>query len=333
MELMESMLMRRHSRMALLILLSLTCAAAAQNGDPDRDLEYSERSGQPTYHSTVSEVRVTFFATDETNRAVGTMAKSDFAIVDNDTVIRNFRSLTRSEETALDIVVLMDLSESVAPRFRAAMSNLLQVVDREQSIQDDHISVISFAGIKPELICSNSCRSSESWEKLASLRGGGATPLFDALILAAESVSQQEPPGAAQARRIMILFSDGNDTISLHSANDALEAAREAGALVYSIDLGAAAGSGKRQAGSGFLRQLSDATGGRYLAYSPLFSQPSGCMEVLNAVLDDLRASYLVTYDLPSHEVGFHSLRVLPTHKLNLTFHSRNGYNYEPGGY
>jgi hypothetical protein len=36
---------------------------------------------------------------------------------------------------------------------------------------------------------------------------------------------------------------------------------------------------------------------------------------------------------VPSHQVGFHSLRLFPTHKLNLTFHSRNGYNYEPGGY
>jgi Ca-activated chloride channel homolog len=325
--------MRKHFRWAFPILISLACAAAAQNGEADRDLEYSERSGQPTYHSTVSEVHVTFFATDENHRPVEAITKSDFAVVDNDIVIRNFRSLTSSEDTALDIVVLMDLSESVAPRFRAAMNNLVQVVGREQSIRDDQVSVISFAGIKPELICSNSCRSSESLEKLESLRSGGATPLYDALILAADLVSQhRSAPSATEPRRILILLSDGNDTISLHSANDALEAAREAGALVYSIDLGTSSGPPK-QTGGAFLRQLSDATGGRYLSYAPVFLQPDGGAAVLNAVLDDLRASYIVTYDLPSHEVGFHSLRLMPTHKLNLTFHSRNGYNYEPGGY
>jgi Ca-activated chloride channel homolog len=326
--------MRRHSRMALLILISLTCAAAAQDGDPDRDLEYSERSGQPTYHSTVSEVRVTFFATDETNRPVGSIAQSDFAIVDNDIVIRNFRSLTRSEETALDIVVLMDLSESVAPRFRAAMNNLLQVVAREQSIPDDHISIVSFAGIKPTLLCSGGCRSAEALDQLASAKSGGATPLFDALTFAAEFISpHRRAPGAAEARRVIILLSDGNDTISLHSAQDALEAARAAGALIYAIDLGPSGGPTQRQAGSVFLRQLADATGGRYLSYSPLFSQPNGGAAVLSAILDDLRSSYVVTYDLPSHEVGYHSLRLMPTHKLNLSFHSRNGYNYEPSGY
>ena len=50
---------------------------------------------------------------------------------------------------------------------------------------------------------------------------------------------------------------------------------------------------------------------------------------MLNAVLDDLHASYVVTYDLPNHRPGFHSLRLLPTHNLNLTFHHRTGYLYD----
>jgi len=335
--------MRRNIRLALLVLILVTCAAAAQSRDPDRDLEYAERSGQPTYRSTVSEVRVTFFATDENNRPVETITKSDFAIVDNDVVIRNFRSLAHAQEAALDVVVLLDLSESVAPRFRAAMNDLVLVVAREQSTPDDNISVVSFAGIKPALLCSSNCRSSESQERLASLKSGGATPLFDAVTFAAELISQHRSiPGRVEARRAMILLSDGNDTISLHTASDALEAAKEAGTLIYSIDLGSmnhgsmdhgtSSGQAKGLSGSVFLRQLSEATGGRYFSSSSLFSQPGGAA-VFNAMLDDLRASYVVTYDLPSHEVGFHSLRLLPTHKLNLTFHSRNGYNYEPSGY
>ena len=88
--------------------------------------------------------------------------------------------------------------------------------------------------------------------------------------------------------------------------------------------------------GSIFLRQVAEATGGRYFSSSSgsslRFAQPVGAGTVLNAVLDDLRASYVVSYDLPSHQAGFHSLRLLPTHNLNLTFHSRDGYNYEPSG-
>jgi hypothetical protein len=87
--------------------------------------------------------------------------------------------------------------------------------------------------------------------------------------------------------------------------------------------------STKQKAGSMFLRQISDATGGRY--FSPLrFSSNDGGANVVDAALEDLRASYVVTYDLPSHLAGFHSSCLMPTHNLNLTFHSRNGYYYEP---
>ena len=294
----------------------------------------NDSSGPPTYRSTVSEVRVTFFATDENNHPLGTLTKSDFAVVDNERVVRNFRSFTHSDETSLDVVVLVDLSASVAPRFRVVMSDVLQLVAREQSIPDDNLSVLSFGGalggtsggtfggLRPAILCSSGCRASDSASKLLAVKSGGTTPLFDALIFAADFISHHRRAGV---RPVMILFSDGDDTISLHSPREALQAVLNEGALIYSVDMGKG-----QTSGSMFLRRVSEATGGRY--FSLRSSQQDGAATVLNAVLEDLRASYVVTYDLPSYQAGFHSLRLLPTHNLNLAFHSRNGYEYEPSG-
>jgi VWFA-related protein len=294
-------------------------------------------SGLPKYRSTVSEVRVTFFATDENNHPLATLTKSDFAVVDNERVVRNFRSLTHSDETSLDVVALVDLSGSVAPRFRVAMTAVLQLVAREQSIPDDNIAVLSFGGasggIRPAILCSSGCGASDSVSKLLAVKSGGTTPLFDALIFGADFISHHRRAGA---RPVLILFSDGNDTISWHSPRQALEAVLDEGVLIYSVDMGTPENRSSNQAsnetmGSMFLRQVSDATGGRY--FSLRSAHQDGAATVLNAVLEDLRASYVVTYDLPSHQTGFHSLRLLPTHNLNLTFHSRNGYDYEPSGH
>jgi VWFA-related protein len=303
-------------------------------------------SGVATYRSTVSEVRVTFFATDENNRALETVTKSDFAVVDSELVIRNFRSLTRSDETSLDVVVLVDLSESVAPRVRTAIGDVLQLVAREQSMADDNISVLSFGGrvgattgSRPVILCSSGCRASDSVSNLQAVKSGGSTPLFDALIFAADFMAQHRRAGA---RAVLILFSDGYDTISLHSASAALQAAQDEDMPIYAVDMGTRENESSSQLsnqnmGSIFLRQVAEATGGRYFSSSSSsslrFSKPDGAATVLNAVLDDLRASYVVSYDLPSHQAGFHSLRLLPTHNLNLTFHSRDGYNYEPSGH
>jgi hypothetical protein len=68
---------------------------------------------------------------------------------------------------------------------------------------------------------------------------------------------------------------------------------------------------------------MADATGGRS------FSAQDDVTDVLEAALADLRASYVVTYALPSHAAGFHSLRILPKHNLNLRFHCRRGYFYD----
>src|ERR1035438_6569919 len=170
------MLKHSHTRPVLLALFALSCLAAAE----DR----YDSAGGPTYRSTVSEVRVTFFATDENNQPLQTLTKSDFAVVDNERVVRNFRSLQHSNETALNVVVLVDLSESVAPRFRVAIGDVLQLVAREQSIADDNIAVLSFAGtqdvrgtsrqtsdgIRPAILCSSGCRASRSEEHTSELQ-------------------------------------------------------------------------------------------------------------------------------------------------------------------
>ncbi len=328
MELTDTMLTHWHIRSALLALIVLTYASAAEDtNDP---------SSLPTYRSIVSQVRVTFFATDENNHTVTLLTKSDFAVVDSELVIRNFRSFTPADETSLDVVALVDLSESVAPHLRVAMNTVLQLVAREQSIPDDNIAVLSFGGafgggagsLHPAILCSSGCHAADSVNRLLAVKSGGTTPLFDALIFGADFISHHRRAGA---RPVLILFSDGNDTISLHSAREALDAVLDEGVLIYSVDIGTSGNqpsnqSSNQTAGSRFLRQVSQATGGRY--FSLRFSPKDDAVTVLNAALEDLRASYVVTYDLPSHQAGFHSLCLMPTHNLNLTFHSRNGYYY-----
>ena len=319
-----------HARPALLALALLTCASATDvsNGAPE----------PPTYRSTVSEVRVTFFATDENHHPVPTLANSDFAVVDDERVVRKFRSFTRSDETSLEVLVLVDASQSVAPRFQLAVSDVVQLVTREQSIPEDNISVLSFGGTsqgsfqakpgaasanpQPAILCSSGCRTSGSVNKLLAVKSSGTTPLFDALIFGADFISHHRRAGV---RPVLILFSDGNDTISLLSSLDALQAITAGGALIYSVDIG---GPRNQPSGSTFLQRISEATGGRY--FSMRSTQQDSASAVLNVVLEDLRASYVVTYDLPSHQAGFHAIRLLPTHNLNLTFHNRNGYYYEP---
>lgn len=278
-----------------------------------------------TFRASTSEVRLAFFTTDQNNRSIENVTKDDFVIVDDGMVVRDFRSFSRSQETTLDVVVMIDASGSVTDRLQFTIDQVLRLASEKELTVGNNISIVRFSGIEPKMVCSRDCASAEVGETLRSLRAAGATPLYDALDYTADYLSQNASP---HARRVIILFSDGNDSISKISLDSALQAVIASSALVYTVDLNISGEErGKRNkrnesAGTFILQRMADTTGGRY------FSSEESAANALQAALEDLRASYVVTYELPRRSTGFHSLRILPKHNSNLQFHCRAGYYY-----
>jgi len=306
--------MRNQLGRLLLLLVTTSCAhnllfgLSAPGG--------SGESSNLTYHRTVSEVRLVFFATDEHNRPVAGLQKGDFAVVDDEKVIRDFRSFTRSALTKLDVIVLFDSSESVLPHFKQEMTDVLQLISQWPWSSEDNVSVLSFSGTEAHTICAGNCRSSLTADQVASSPSGGATPLFDALDTATNLLSQRRRPDVWP---VIILFSDGDDTISRASFGEALEKVLASGAQIYAIDISSPLRPSK---GTVTLRRLADDSGGSWVRTS------EGVVRIFNDVIDDLHSAYVVTYGLPESTSDFHSIRILPTHNLNLQFHCRRGYHY-----
>jgi Ca-activated chloride channel homolog len=269
-----------------------------------------------TYHSTVSEVRLVFFASDEHNHAVAELQKDDFAVVDDEMVIRDFRSFTRADLINLDVIVLMDSSESVLPHFQQEIADVQQLISQWPWRPGDDVTVLSFSGMETRLVCSRDCRSSFTTERVYSLPNGGATPLFDTLQLAAKMLVQRAHP---DVWRVIILFSDGDDTISKVSYRDALEKILASEVQIYAVDLSP---PGQASNGSALLRRIADDSGGRCLHLR------EGAIGIFSGVIDDLHSARVVTYRLPKSGSDFHSIRILPTHNLKLQFRCRSGYYY-----
>jgi hypothetical protein len=115
---------------------------------------------------------------------------------------------------------------------------------------------------------------------------------------------------------VIILFSDGDDTISVTSLKEALGAIQDSEAQVYTVDNGVAGPSN----GAAILQEIATDSGGRYLRLS------DGAVNVFNSVIDDLHSARVVTYALPLAATDFHSIRILPTHNLKFQFRCRSGY-------
>jgi VWFA-related protein len=270
----------------------------------------SPQSEDSTYHSSPSEVRLVFFASDERNRRIENLQRGDFAVVDNGSVIRNFRSFSRSGSVKLDLIILLDCSESVLPVFRAELANALALISQPWP-QADNVSILSFSGVNVASLCAGDCRTRFNAELADSLSSGGSTPLFDAVMEATQVLAERRQPDVAP---VIILFSDGDDTISRASFAELLRAISASEEQIYAVDMES------NSKGKAILQTLADASGGVRLPFS------DAPLKILNQVMDDLHSGLLVTYPLPQSQADFHWVRILPTHNLKLQFRCRRGY-------
>lgn len=266
---------------------------------------------EATYRAKASEVRLIFSASDQNDHVPATLNASDFAVVDRDVIVRSFQSFTRSEFTRLEISILIDASGSVKARYREEIAQVVELISKTSGVPDESLSIVSFHGLQPTSICTRHCSAFDVADLLPETRSEGLTPLYDSLIFAADTLAQKAD---AQARKVVILFSDGDDTVSKNSARDCMEALLASDVEVYAISP-----NSRRNA---FLEALAAATGGR------TFRLSEGAVSVANAVLSDFRTSYQITYKLPDRATGFHPIRILPTRDMKLHFRCRRGYYY-----
>jgi VWFA-related protein len=267
---------------------------------------------EATFRTSAAEVSVTFSATDQNNHGVTTLHENDFAVVDRDFIVRTFRSFSHAEYTRLDVALVVDTSGSVTDRYRQELVSVAQLLSEAHGVPEQNPSMVSFAGNQPSLVCSRDCASHAVDELLP--RPGGLTPLFDSIVFASHLLQQRGDP---HARKVLILLTDGDDTISQHSFADAMVAALANQVHIYTISMDPREGTGAAR-----LRALASATGAQ------AFTLQEGTNALVDAVFEDFHSTYTVTYGVSTRRPGFHAVRIFPTHNLNLHFHSPNGYSY-----
>jgi len=128
---------------------------------------------------------------------------------------------------------------------------------------------------------------------------GSATALYDALYLGARSLNSR------QGRKVIVVITDGGDTVSQVDYKEAVRAAQEAEAIVYSIIVvPIEASAGRDTGGEHALIQISEDTGGKYF-YATSVPELD---EAFRQISDELRTQYLLAY-YPSRRLSDSSFR------------------------
>ena len=122
---------------------------------------------------------------------------------------------------------------------------------------------------------------------ISRVHTGAATALYDTLYLGSDALRDR------RGRKVMVVITDGGDTMSKTSYQEAVREAQQAEVILYSIIIvPIASNAGRDIGGEHALIQLSRDTGGKYYYASS--------MEQLDAafrqISDELRTQYLIAY-------------------------------------
>ena len=255
--------------------------------------------------------------TDRNGAIVGGMTAADFALFEDGRPQR-IAVFERQSELPLNLTLAIDTSGSVHKDMTAeadAARRFAHALLRPQ----DQMSLLQFATDVQEITPFTN-RLSQIDRGLNRLHGDFATALYDAIYLGSERLGKRE------GRKVLIVISDGDDTVKSTTYAQALEQALRNEVMIYSIiDVPIAASAGRDLGGEHALITLAEQTGGK-----SFYESDGGLDKAFARVSDDLRTQYLLGYYPKNQEPGrtFHRVEVTIPRATAQDFNIRHKTGY-----
>jgi Ca-activated chloride channel family protein len=278
--------MKQAARVGVVLALCLACLA--QDSDT-------------TFKVDVNLVNVFVTVTDERGTPVAGLKKDNFELREdgNQQKIAVF-----NKESALPLSIVLAIDTSLSTRKDLP----LELVSARRFVHAilrpvDALSLYQFSEVVSELTrFSSDLRTID--RAIDRIRLGSATALYDALFLGAQALEPR------QGRKVMVVITDGGDTMSKVDYKEAVRAAQQAEAILYCIIVVPIESSaGRDTGGEHALIQLSEDTGGKYF-YATSVPQLD---DAFRQISDELRTQYLLAY-YPSQRLSdsdFRRIQVL----------------------
>ncbi len=286
-----------------------------------------------------------FTAADSSKRFINNLKKEDIQILEDGQPQEIF-TFQQNLDLPLSIAILIDtsLSESrTLPDEKAAARSFVEAVMRPDK---DEAAIVSFTGdvTLEQGFTGNLDRLRRAIDRVefvppsgyigGGVVVGGTPPISDQNQILAGSTAIWDAVWASSndllaasadnARRTIILLTDGADTISQVKMHEAIERAQKADALIYAIGIGDSYQGGVDM---GSLRKITEQTGGR--AYFP--RSETELRSAFAQIQRDLREQYLVAYS-PSNKARDGSYRKIQIEVIDPDLHKQKlKLNYRPG--
>ena len=217
--------MRRHLIAAsVATVLLLACAGAASAQTPGGlVVQEVDSAGFP---------RLELLVTVPADMAVPEGEAPDLSVSENGQTAESVEVVpVGGEREPLDIVLVMDTSGSMKGKPLEDAKDAAARFVKSMGGGQDQIAIMGFAS-RPRVVTGFTSETPRLLEGISSLEASGETALHDALVSASDLIGQRAA-GAAT----VILLSDGGDTLSINTLDNALTSLAASGVTVYAVAL------------------------------------------------------------------------------------------------
>lgn len=272
---------------------------------------------QTTLRMDVKLVSVFVNVTDRNGAIVGGLGREDFAITE-DGRPQQIAVFEKQSEMPLNLTLAIDTSGSVRKDMTAEAAAARRFAHAIVRLQDQ-MSVMQFA-TEVRALTPFTNKLGQIDRGLGQLRGDFATAFYDAICQGSERL------GARDGRKVLVVISDGDDTVGDKTYAQALESALRNEVMIYAlIDVPIEASAGRDLGGEHAMITLAEQTGGKYFYVSD-----GGLDKAFAQVSDDLRTQYLLGYYPRNQEPGrvFHRIAVTVPRAAAEDFNVRHKTGY-----
>jgi Ca-activated chloride channel family protein len=295
----------------------------AQKPKPGHPTQENQDTQEPIIRTRVFNVRLPIAVMDKGGRFVVNLSEEDFEIYE-DKAKQKIESFVAETNLPLDIALLMDTSNSVKPKLkfqRDAAVSFLQTVLRPRV---DRALFLSFNS-DIELHQDYTNRIDLLSQSIDKVKAYGETRLYDAVY----RICEEKMFAEAGRRRAIVLITDGEDTASDHTLEEAINIALRAEVVVFVIS-NKAAGFFGVQAGQvdsaedKSLKKLAEDTGGRAFFTGTTLELERGFANVTK----ELRSQYLIDYYTSNENFDgkVRQIEVKLPNKKDMKVRTRKGY-------
>jgi len=275
-------------------------------------------------HTDVDVALVNVTVTDPYNRLVTGLEPDNFRVFEDNT---EQEVLTfSSEDVPISIGVIFDLSGSMSNKIAKAREAAVQFFKTANPA--DEFFMVSF-NERAELTSAFTNSVEDLQNRMMATNARGRTALLDAIYL-----GLSEMRGAHNAKRALLILSDGGDNHSRYNESDIKRLVREADTQLYAIGifdpLGNRARTPEELNGPSLLTDVTDMTGGRVFSVEKLEDLP----DIATKIGMELRNQYVLGYH-PSnkaHDARWRKIKIklrAPKGLPPLSVYNKTGY-YAP---